>query len=701
MLIFLQIVLAVILVLVLAALMAWWGFKRWLRRKMGDVQHSVDLIGDRYAEPARLHLQPAAAEELPEACAELWQQAFELGFRPLGEYQGDDGSPQWLRCAVLDDGQLALALGLYDDDSRFAVLALDDQQHLFAFSNGPGGSLLEGTLNWQVEPGLKLEPALAQLRKACAGRELRRFDGSLLRRVLERAHGRRRDADLRQPPSAAWIEQRARDCGISPTPAQAAAALALARSQWQERLSEAVLEQFQETSRISAHEWERLRDRVQVVHRWLEPGEVAAMLAEDAAGELVVSQLQQQGLDGLELYRQVNQRLPAAQQRECLGELRQPLPAAVYAPRRDPVTAASPRQYHYQAVDEDGRTVHGAVVAHNSADAKQQIAGQGLAESKILGESSAIEQQPEFMFDPEFTHIAAQAAREGIALGVLRALRAQWWLWLPPAVLLAWSLSTAEPFGWGDWLIVGYALLAAAAVAFFVAPMLLYNQLLQSRLQARWGMAAFCLGLLRRLNPLGAIPRHQLELERCKIEIGRGRDRNALEAWAAQQPLLGEEEYQQGLVQLHDARGDVAATIVAQRRLVELNPQEMARIDLALSLARQGEAGEAEDLLAALSPGQLSELALAGYHFARGLLLVSRGQHALAINQFSQAIERASQYKSNPLIHGLLAEVNGYVALALRRQGEHQRADAIWRQVRPLLAKHPSCRGVMAAYEGE
>ncbi len=696
MLVFLKIVAAVVLVLLVGGVLAWWGFKRWLRRRMGHYTASAALLDERFAAPARVHLQLTEIESPSESFVRMWDEAYALGFRQEADLETKEGNPERLRFARHEALPFALAIAEHDDSAHFALFALAEDQRLRVISNGPGVSLHSGTLEWDVQFAEALAAALARLQQECHGRALQSFNLRLFRDVYERAHARRQDAILRQPPQRAEFAKRA--SGTS-TEAHIDQAYRMAREQWNERVQEAVLDHFRQTSRIDAATWERLDGELHVVHGHLESDEIRDLLVEEDVDRQSWQQLDAQGLQGIALYDALASRLPSSRQRQSLAEVRQPLLARVYARNEDQPAAVQARPHHYSAVNADGQDVHGVMLARDSLDAKQQIAQLGMQGGKVVMEPTPLSEQPDWMLDPAFAAIAARSVREGLAMAFLRALYGNLWLWGPPVALAAWSVYQGMPFGWGDYVGFTYLAIAVAALLLFIAPMLLYNQLLHCRVQARWGAARLCLGLLSRLNLLGGLREDQLLLERAKITAGEGELDAAIALWNPQASRLTEAQFQTGLVQIFDVAGDSAAMIAAQRSVLALEGGDMPKIDLAMSLAKSGAVDEAATLIAEIAPGGLSEIAAAGYQYARGLVAMNREQYGQALRHFSQAIQQADQFKSAPLIIGFLTEINGYSALCLKRNGDSEKAANLWRQVRPLLGKHASCRRLVAQFE--
>lgn len=149
-----------------------------------------------------------------------------------------------------------------------------------------------------------------------------------------------------------------------------------------------------------------------------------------------------------------------------------------------------------------------------------------------------------------------------------------------------------------------------------------------------------------------------------------------------------------------DAAGDYAGLIETRRALRTVSPSaDMLTVDLALGLARfGGPAGidEAEALLGQVRAADLSEPVVAGHLCGRGLVAAARGQHATASRHFQQAQRQLAQFGQNPLTQGLLSEIGGYHALALRNAGDIQGATAVWASVLPVLrvqsGPHPLLR---------
>lgn len=711
MVMFLKIALGSVLLLVILGLLAWWWAKRWIKKKLGGYLAAAELIDPRYARPARIELVVAHIAEPSDPMQQAWARFHALGFELLADLEDGGGAFVVMRSAR--HTQLPMALVLteqYGENEtttvQFSLLALSTDKQLIAIGDGPEPAAKTASMQWLVEPELQPEQAIERLQQLTASMELRPFDLRLLQAVHERAYAARMDADIVRAPQRADIEQRARVLNRNAAPAAIDQALDLSHAQWLEQIDAAVSDHYRRGSGLDAVAWERVRAHLHIVHDRLRPEDIKARFGGDEAASTLVDQFAAQEFSGIRLYRQVVERLPLAQQGRQLGEVSRPLPALVFT-TAGPMTDADAPAAHaraatphlYSATDGDGQTREGAVLAHNSSDAMRQLGAMGLEDGRILSENIPGAELDAAVLDPAAAKVAARAMRESIGLSLLRALWSNVLIWLPPAALCFFSLRAGPPYGWGDYLGFAYALAALAVLVFLIGPMLLFNQMMRARALGRWSTAQLCLGLLRLLHPPG-IRKAQLVAEQCKILAARGETEAGLRLWQQHEANESPEFYLTTLAAIHDAAGDHAQMIATQRRQLALDAgNHLVAIDLAMSLARyQRDADGAEELIAQAPLAGLSELAMIGYRYVRGVVASERAQHAQALRHYGEALTQAKQFQGNPLMMGLIAEVNGFVALSLRALGEHGRADALWKTVLPLLEMHRSAEYLIQRY---
>lgn len=702
MVLFLQIVLAVVVGLLLFAVLAWVAFKFWLRRKVEHFGRAGALLGDRVPEPARVHLQLCELDEPRDALLAAWEPAHALGFRHLADLETREGSPEIVRTAWHPTTGIGLCLCQDADEISHRLFALGDGQRLTVRSNGPGESLQRGSLDWCVRYGESLGDAFAALSTQAAGETLRPLQLDLLRRVFERSHAQREDALLAQPPRREDIEARAQALRPPVGATEVDLAYRMARAQWLDRVREAVLDHYLQVSGVSAHDWQSLEPRLQVVCAGMDHDELRDLLVEDERDGALFAQFETQRLGVFELYEAVSARRPAARQTRRLRELSVPLRARLYGPVESVAEAEAQAHVHLvQGEAVDGRTVDQAVLARDSGEALALARAQGLDAARVLGEPASLSELDLALLDPAAAQVAARALREPIWMSLLRALKSNVFLWGPPLAISAWNLSQGQPFGWGDYLGFGYLALALLAMLFLLGPMLAFNSFNQARLLQHRSRARFWLWLLARLNVLGGLKPDQLLLERLKLEVDNGHVDEALARWDSAASRMDVAGHLAGRVQLLDTAGRIEDTLQAQRAVLAEAPSALTQLDLAMGLAKHPQfAVEAAALIEDIQPQSLSELAAAAHAFTRGLLAQSAGRDEEALKHFGSALSQAESFRGAPMAQALTTEIQGWSVLSLRRCGEIERAQALWEAVQPILSLHPSCRPLLEREAG-
>jgi hypothetical protein len=703
MLLFLKVVAGVVIGLAVFALLAWWLFKRWLRGKVGQFARVAALLDGADASPVRVHLQLAEHFEPEDDFLQQWDIAYGLGFRALADLQTVEGEPQGLRAAVHAPALIGLCLCQHDNVVHYRLFALAEGQNLQVRSDGPGEDFTRGGLHWRVEPGLALEAAFESLRLDCPSDSLRELDLALLRRVFERSHAQREDALLARAPELARIRERARQAGLSPTDAELQQALSIERSQWHDRIREAVLDQYMQAGRIEARKWLQLQPRLHVVHAGMQAEDVRELLVESDADGVLFEQAKARPAGVFALYESVAQRLPAARQRRLIRELRLPVEARIYAPIDNPAKAqAAARVFVVSGQDEQGQSRAGGILARDGGEARLGAYRSDLKQTRLLLESIPLAEFDADTLDPEGAAATVRSLQQPVWRSVLEALRAHVWLWGIPLALAAWNLSQGRPYGWGDYLSFLLLALALSSMLLLIGPMLIYNEYQRARALRRQKVASASLWWLARLNVFGLLKHHQLELERCKLLADRGESAQALNRWDALAPRLTPEEHLSGRAQILSCGEDIEAALEAHRVLVAASSMDIYRVDLALALSKHAEyAEEAAGLLAQVDPDAQTELVAGGHAFARGLLAQHAGRDDLALPLLSSVMERWAPYQSSPLLAEAIGEVHGWTAVSLRRSGRVAEAEALWRSAAPIIEAHPSLAPLRRRYAEE
>jgi len=700
--VFLQILLAVAIVIFALIAAAFWWFKRQITKTTAEFAEAAKLLEHLDMRPARLHLTRGERMEFSPGEQPAIEELDELGFRRIADLF-DYGSGLCIRAARHNKWPIAAAFMLDAHERQTVVLfALDRTRHVVARGSGMATHLEAPRLDWRISPDTTLESALNAVREQLNDQQLP-IDLRVIRAVIEQVHALEMDRKIVHEPTRAALERLAEEKRVDITEDQLDMSLEQALEHWKIQIAEAALDRYRRTSGIDAVEWEELNEEIHVVHARLNNQDIESMLVMDDVGQQVYDSCVAQGLSGMELYRAVAGRLPADQQWVELGQVDKPVRAVLFKPNESIGSdERAAGRYLYSAVDSEGRQHQGAVTATSGGDARNQLAQLGFSNVRILMEPApGGDGYDDMLADDDSAAIAAKAATDSIAVSTLRAIGRNWLIWAPPLVLLAKSLYDGAPYGWGDYVVFVLSALALGATVFLIAPMILYNQLQLAELKAKPRLGMALLRALRTTSIFGAISESELRKERCKLLVMSGQTEKALSIWKTKRGNLSEAEYQTGLVAIFDTAGDVERAMSAQRKLIEISPSpETSTVDLAMSIARYSpDVDEAEKLIQSVSPSHLPEIGVGGYQYARGIIATRRHNHELAFKHYRQALDTFGQFANTPVALGLIAEVNGYVALTLKRSGNRERAAEIWKDVLPILEKHPSMAPLVTQYE--
>jgi tetratricopeptide (TPR) repeat protein len=702
---FVQILLAVFIVIVVLLLVAFGLFRLWLKRTSAHFEQVQELLDDPYR-PARLALWPSEHEGITTELKKAWAVWYEHGFRKAGDFASECLDCQSIRLAIHPDHKLGLLLCTAGDDGIHAVvMAITQDKQVHVSSTGLGRPLTTRVLSWSVQSNLEPVEQIDQVLNKAPKDHLHLPTPRLLKSAFEQAWARLMDAELAEgPPTRQAIAERVSNKNPDIDEALIDETHDQAIMNWRERLHDALLDNWQRKSRIEAVEWERLQDRIVIIDDHMRADDMRNWLGSDAFSERLIEQFSRQGLAGIALFEAIQDRMPRQRRYTCLARFKKPVTAIIYCQDEsdDLAPDIGAQAYPFEAVDEDGNPVEDVVLARSSKDAHHQIREMGLSDISIVNEPNPGEPPSDDLLDPKLTAIGVRAMREPLSVSLLRAMVHNSWIWLPPLVLLAWSLYQGQPYSWGDWLIFSYAGLAALFMLFVAGPLLFYNQLQLASIRGRFRTAEIYLKLMRLTCMLLPLPPGTLLLEECKLAATRGQVGFALQRWQESESELEPDTWLSGLSQIHDQAGDFDQVIRVQQQLVDISGEkDVPRIDLALSLVRfKRDPDQAEALIAGLDITSMSGLALAGYHYVRGMILAERDQHAAAINQYQQAVSHAGQFRGAPLAALLVGEVNGYAALSMRACGEREKALALWQSAWPLIRICTSSQVLIQRWKG-
>ncbi len=684
---FVQIMLGVLAAFaIIVAIVAWW-FWRTFKRTGHDFQ-AISALPLRFQLPARLTLHPTSLDDIDEQ----WQPWNDLGFRKLADYSGEVN----LRLAARADHLVLALLTRYGDRPvRFVLFALTTVNEFYAVENSDEGVTQAGKLTWHSIGNTTPELAIERFRELI-GVAHPRPPADWTVKALTSAYAARMDALLREPPVADELRQRTEAMKL--TQAQVDLAISQERLGYTMQLEAALLDHFRRSYQGTVADWERIREDIHVVHSHLLVDELLELIdvEDDSPLSALVGEGPKPKLSPILIYERWNASLPAAQRRELVGEVARPVHARFFA-LREGALGETVSNIVYRAADAEGKSISGVIAAHDAGDARTKLVAQGYADIQVMTDPNPVDLVD---MDPAQAEFAVKLLTDPLWKNLLRAVGYNWWLWLIPAIWLCTSLLGSRPFGWGDYLGFTIAAVVAISIAILILPMALYGQLQSARVFGRHRQAKSMIHLLRFFP--SAAKRSQLAVEWAKVIADEGQLAAALEHWRAYENSVGPEEYAQGLSGIYDAVGHFPNLIEQQRRMVTIaQSRPLAELDLALTLMRSGvakNAAEASDLVARSDFDSLSELGKAAYFFVRGMVLASNRQHQAAIAQLQQAIQGLAAFKGTPLMQALVAEATAHLACSLKAIGAHDKAQAMFDSVYPVIRHQKICVPVIARY---
>lgn len=347
----------------------------------------------------------------------------------------------------------------------------------------------------------------------------------------------------------------------------------------------------------------------------------------------------------------------------------------------------------YQAVGADGAAAHGRVEADDIAAARAELETRGL--SDILFHTDALdaaayaaifEDLGGVAISPQDELAARRRGRGYLWLAVLKANA------LPVAALALWnavSIAGGRPFGWADWTGFVVTALWLALVLFGMLPALIFDRLLHASAWARWADLRRHVAWLRRLPAAAKIATHQLDNYEAKALIGLGRHAEGYALYRRHEhdPKLPRATYLSQLAALHEGARDYDGAEAVFRELCATAPgAAQPLIELGTLLARRGHRiDEATSLLDAADALEQTALARAFSGVARAIIAIDQRRAAAAVGLVTDAMEALRTAGSNPLVDGMRAVMQGFLAIAAMTAGRRREAERLWRPVLPRL----------------
>jgi hypothetical protein len=348
----------------------------------------------------------------------------------------------------------------------------------------------------------------------------------------------------------------------------------------------------------------------------------------------------------------------------------------------------------YSARDREGKPVQGFVEAASTAQARQQLLAQGLADI-VLHQDATVSTDPESLkgLKPEQLRELARvtlAARgkPGLLplLGQVARGNRGWILF--DLALAGWGVATGS-----RWLVtfgVGLAALPFAMAAWQYRHGGRYTALVKAYAVGDWQQVRALAAKLRDVSRKVQHMEFDIDVRLACIDAREGRMAEALaslEPWRAR--LAGDPGmFENRVAVVHALGGDRAGYVRLMDASLALTPNEPARIvDAALGHARFGDPAHAEALMRQVDPALLPPHAAGFLGWIDGLVLLRQNREG-ALARLGEGVAAFLQLSSQPAVWTALAFCTCDHAIALAMAGRKDDARREIAEVWPILRAH-------------
>ncbi len=348
----------------------------------------------------------------------------------------------------------------------------------------------------------------------------------------------------------------------------------------------------------------------------------------------------------------------------------------------------------YEATDRDGKHHAGRVQAENLPAARYRLELQGCSEIRFHTDprTEAQSHAEGVVLAEGVTPTQEMAARltRGGSLADLRSIYAgNWIVWLPTTIWALWSLYAGPPFDVVKRLSFILAVVGLLFPLWAALPSRLYARMLDAQAWARWDELIMLCRRARQLRKFFRLGSIQIDAEfrHAAAVAAQGDLRGALAAVRHHGTTLPKHIYLGRLASIYGAAQDWQGMADLQAEAVELSGRETLEIiDHATTLAwRLGHTEEAAALLEEVRDTEKTIMAEAYFNYASGIVSISRGHHAAAVEQLSLAADALGASGNNALLEYMADYTLAHLVLALAGQGQIALARSLLSGVLPRL----------------
>ncbi len=352
------------------------------------------------------------------------------------------------------------------------------------------------------------------------------------------------------------------------------------------------------------------------------------------------------------------------------------------------------RKYLYEATTR-GERATGHVAADSVADARQRLEATGhsavvihdddfKADLRTAGEKESGLDRP--------ADLEMLIKRNPTALGSMVYWARKNWLSIAVAIVLFGIFSVTHVPWWAWGLTIAFAAFIAYSIALPGWLQWQHNEMYRAFWAGEWKRSESIAARLRGARVVKKLDSVKLEFDAriaaCRVMMGQ-----AEEGYRLLDPWASHPNYWIKLGTLHYYARDWNGALAIQERIFRDSGKDTSRIDLAQMLARYGDDdARAAELLDALDPSAIVPAQVAFIGLGRGVLALKSGANEEALGHLSVAANQFQEMAANPLTWGGVAIGCGYLAVALSRTGDPQRARLFLEPLRSIVERHAEDR---------
>jgi tetratricopeptide (TPR) repeat protein len=248
--------------------------------------------------------------------------------------------------------------------------------------------------------------------------------------------------------------------------------------------------------------------------------------------------------------------------------------------------------------------------------------------------------------------------------------------WGPLLIWNLFSFKEGRPFSIWDWLGFGLMIFFLLFFTWIVIPEIVHKRLLQAFKWHRWTEMRECIRFIRAIKLVGWVPiaKAELDFREASALAFEGKLDRAIALVKRHEGGSQKYTYFSRLSDLYEAGGDYEKMIDCRRTALQhANGSPVAQLYLAAGLLRrQRKTTEAREILKQIEESKLADSQKVFLLYCRFLLAVEQKKWKGSHEIFWSALTAAKAHPNDPVVDGIVHEMNAYMAIATANLGLHE-----------------------------